>query len=73
MLDKLTDQIGSRPLGLARVIIGTAAAIRAAVAWPILTKLTEPRLSRLPISTGTRNRRWRWLWWCFQCGSSARS
>ena len=48
MLNNLTAQIGSRPLGLARIIIGTAAAIRAVVAWPVLTKLTETTTLKAP-------------------------
>lgn len=48
MLAQLTAQIGSRPLGLARILIGVAAAARALVAWPILTKLSDPATLRVP-------------------------
>jgi predicted DCC family thiol-disulfide oxidoreductase YuxK len=48
MLTWLTDQIGPRPLGLARIMIGTAAAIRAIVAWPVLHKLAQPETLKVP-------------------------
>ncbi len=48
MLTWLTSEIGPRPLGLARILIGAAAVIRAVVAVPILTKLTEPETLRVP-------------------------
>lgn len=44
----LTSEINPRPLGLARTIIGAAAIIRAIVAIPILTKLTEPETLNAP-------------------------
>ena len=48
MLTWLTSEIGPRPLGLARILIGAAAVIRAVVAVPILTKLAEPETLRVP-------------------------
>ena len=48
VLNWLTSQISPRPLGLARVIIGAAAMIRAFITWPILTKLAQPETLRAP-------------------------
>lgn len=48
MLSWLTEEIDSRPLGLARIVFGGAAAIRAVVAWPVLFKLSEPDTLRAP-------------------------
>lgn len=48
MLKSLTDPIDSRPLGLARIIIGTAALIRVYVAWRVLRRLSEPQVVKIP-------------------------
>lgn len=48
MLIWLTAEISPRPLGLARLIVGAAATIRAVVAIPTLTKLTQPETLRAP-------------------------
>lgn len=50
MLSWLTEEIDSRPLGLARMVVGGAAAIRAVVTWPILLKLSEPDTLRAPFA-----------------------
>lgn len=48
MLSGLFDTIGSRPLGLARVIIGVAAIIRAFISLPELLQLTDEVTMRAP-------------------------
>lgn len=48
MLSWMTSEISSRPLGLARVIVGGAAVIRAPHAWPMLSELTEPEIVHIP-------------------------
>ena len=48
MLTWLTSDMGSRPLGLSRIIVGGAAVIRSIVAWPVLTALTRPEILRVP-------------------------
>ena len=48
MSDWLTATIPSRPLGLARILIGAAAAIRAAIAWPVLMKLADEGTLKAP-------------------------
>ena len=48
MLSRLFDQIGPRPLGLTRVIIGAAALIRCFIALPVLLALTHPATLRVP-------------------------
>ena len=48
MLSWLTAQVSPRPLGLARIIIGVAAVIRAFITWPILNKLAQPETLRSP-------------------------
>ena len=48
MLRWLTSEINPRPVSLARIIIGAAATIRAVVAIPTLTKLTEPETLLAP-------------------------
>lgn len=51
MLTHLFDEIDSRPLGLARVIVGVAAIIRALVALPELLRLTDELVMRAPYAT----------------------
>ncbi len=48
MLTWLTDAVDSRPLGLARIIIGGAAVIRGFVAWGVLSKLADQQTLRAP-------------------------
>lgn len=48
MLNWLTASIGSRPLGLARTIVGVSALIRSVVAWDVLSKLAEDDVLRVP-------------------------
>ncbi|MGH8946001.1 MAG: hypothetical protein ACRDVL_07630, partial [Acidimicrobiia bacterium] len=48
MLKRLTASVGPRPLGLARAIVGAAAAIRAMVGLPILLDLTRVETLRAP-------------------------
>jgi hypothetical protein len=48
MLKRLTTEIGPRPLGLARIIIGSAALLRAIIAGETLTALTRPEILRAP-------------------------
>lgn len=48
MLKRLTQDVSGRPLGLARIGVGLAAAIRAFVALPVLLDLAEPDTLRLP-------------------------
>lgn len=48
VLRALTTEIDSRPVGLARIIIGVAALIRASVAWRVLYRLTDPEVLRVP-------------------------
>ena len=48
MLNWFTAQVSARPLGLARIIIGVAAVIRAFITWPILNKLAQPETLRAP-------------------------
>jgi hypothetical protein len=48
MLTWLTSDLDSRPLGLARIVVGVAAVIRSIVAWPVLTALTQPDILRVP-------------------------
>jgi hypothetical protein len=45
---QLTSEIGPRPLGLTRIIVGSAALIRAIVAGQALTALTTPETLRAP-------------------------
>jgi len=42
VLANLTGRIPSRPLGLARILVGGAAAIKAVQIWPALMKLADP-------------------------------
>lgn len=42
------EEIGSRPLGLARVMVGVAALIRSYLAWRVLTQLTDPDVIQVP-------------------------
>lgn len=51
MLSWLTDRIDPRPLGLARIMVGTAAFIRVFVALPVLLKLTDPERLRVPYAS----------------------
>lgn len=48
VLTTMTADIDPRPLGLARIIIGVAALIRAFVAWRVLYRLTDPDVLRAP-------------------------
>lgn len=48
VLTALTADIDPRPLGLARIIIGVAALIRAFVAWRVLYRLTDPDVLKAP-------------------------
>ena len=48
MLTGLFDLIGSRGLGLARLIIGSAVLIRSIVAWQVLSRLTIPEVLHAP-------------------------
>lgn len=48
MLGWMTQEVSGRPLGLARIGVGLAAAIRAFIALPLLLKLAEPDSLRLP-------------------------
>lgn len=48
MLNWMTAEIPSRPLGLARIIIGVACALRAVMAWPTLQELSRPDTFRIP-------------------------
>ncbi len=48
MLTWLTEEIGARPLGLTRVMVGAAAAVRALVAIPILVRLSDPDIIDAP-------------------------
>lgn len=48
MLRASIAETSPRPLGLARIIIGVAALLRAVVAWRVLHRLTEPELLRAP-------------------------
>lgn len=48
MLKWLTATIDPRPLGLARIVVGVAAVIRGIVSWPVLTKLAEDHVLRIP-------------------------
>ncbi len=44
----MTSEVSSRPLGLARVVVGVAAVIRAPHAWPILRDLTDRGVVNIP-------------------------
>ena len=48
MLSWMTAEVPSRPLGLARIIIGAACAFRAVLAWPTLQELAKPETFRVP-------------------------
>lgn len=48
MLVWLTEHIDSRPLGLARIGVGIAAAVRAFVAIPVLVRLTQSDILSVP-------------------------
>ncbi len=48
MLNYLTEALPPRPLGLTRILVGLAAAIRALVAIPILWDLTRPTILKVP-------------------------
>lgn len=48
MLSRLFDQIGARPLGLSRIVVGIAAFARSFVALPVLLSLTDPEMMRAP-------------------------
>lgn len=48
MLRGIFDRIDSRPLGLARIVVGVAALIRCFMALPVLLALTEPETLRVP-------------------------
>jgi hypothetical protein len=48
VLSWLTEYVPSRPLGLTRIIVGSAAALRALVALPVLVELTQSDTLRLP-------------------------
>ena len=48
MLTWLISEVGPRPLGLARVIIGFAALVRSFVAWRVVLRLTEANTLRAP-------------------------
>lgn len=48
MLKVLFSQIESRPLGLARVIVGSAAVLRVIVVWQVLSDLTRPEVLQTP-------------------------
>jgi hypothetical protein len=50
VLRALTTEIDARPVGLARIIIGVAALIRAFVAWRVLYRLTDPEVLRAPVA-----------------------
>lgn len=52
MLTWLTERIPPRPVGLTRLLVGVAAVARAFVAWPVLSKLTEPETLRDPYFAG---------------------
>lgn len=49
MLSRLIETVSPRPLGLTRIIVGSAAAIRALLALPVLMKLTEPAILYAPV------------------------
>ena len=42
MLANLDATISSRPLGLARILVGVAALFKAGQSWSVLMKLAEP-------------------------------
>lgn len=48
VLRALTSEIDPRPVGLARIMIGVAALIRAFVAWRVLYRLTDPEVLKAP-------------------------
>lgn len=48
MLTWLTEEIDPRPLGMARIAVGIAAVIRVFVAVPVLFRLTQDDIIRLP-------------------------
>lgn len=48
MLNTLTSTISPRALGLARIVIGTAALIRSYVTWRVLHRLTDPEVMHAP-------------------------
>lgn len=48
MLSWMTSHVSPRPLGLARIVVGGACVLRAVVAWPILSGLTDPELVKIP-------------------------
>ena len=52
MPHSLIDLVGARPLGLARIIIGTAAVIRSGVAWTILRRFDDPEVLRIAVVDG---------------------
>ena len=51
MLSGLVDPVGSRPLGVTRIVIGVAAGIRSLVALPVLLRLAEPGVIQAPVLT----------------------
>ena len=48
MLSELVREINPRPLGLARALIGSAAVIRGLMALPVLLRLGDPSVVKLP-------------------------
>jgi hypothetical protein len=48
LLSWLTSAIDPHALGLARIIVGAAALIRAILAWPVLMALTDPGVLTIP-------------------------
>ncbi len=48
MLSWLTESIDSKPLGVARIIVGAAALVRGFVAWGVMSRLLEPGVVRVP-------------------------
>lgn len=51
MLIWLTEEIPSRPVGLARIVVGGACVIRAIVAWPILRELATADVVHIPYAS----------------------
>lgn len=51
MLNYLVATMDSRPLGLARIMVGAAAFLRALIAWPIMSDIAREEIVTIPYTT----------------------